>query len=451
MDIDEESIDTAETDAKKANAISCQCHSVSCGNYLARRNQFGSKLLKDLSEDVGHLFNADVFISECELICMRSPVPLHPNGPICGYHRFSWGVDYRPSSMCKCYFHSNNSKGKGVKISWRLYSFLKRKDATFILGSLVCSTCQKKLKSMMQDDESDSEIYDPCESIIDDDERNLRRAKLDNLTSIFGIDRIRYQLKTDVTQVSNQTLNYFRNTHRLMSDRLTDVFCELVAPGLEEQMKKVVLEDKNAEENDSYSTLMHLKESFESCNTRQARISLLTLVPKGYSKKEVSDLFQCSLYEIQKARSISKLYGSCPAPPKKNRSYSRLSVEKCKHFIDFLFTTGLLQEVAYGTTNLKLDSGERVAVSNTILNGLHERAVREYIIHCKELNYDALGRSTLLNVLEKMKPHTRKKLAGVDSFVVEGVEAFEVSKSTSLRQNYFQSDLSVSQRLSENV
>lgn len=68
-----------------------------------------------------------------------------------------------------------------------------------------------------------------------------------------------------------------------------------------------------------------------------------------------------------------------------------------------------------------------MTVSNTILNGVFEQAVNEYRIYCTEVNYEALGRTTLLNMLTKMKPRTRQKLAGIDNFVVEGIEAFEVS------------------------
>lgn len=250
---------------------------------------------------------------------------------------------------------------------------------------------------------------------------------MDKLTEIFEIDRVRFQLTTNVTDVSDTTLNYFRCIHRKLLEKLTDVFCNLVAPGLEQQMKEVI-EDTNVEKNDSKSTLLHLKESFKSCSTRQARTSILTLVPKQYSKVEISGLFGCTIYEITKARSISKRYGKCEVEPKERKVYSRLSLDKCKHFINFLFTTELLQEVAYGTNNLKLDSGEKLTISNTILNGIHEHAVKEYKIHCEELNYEPLCRTTLLNMLKKMKPRTRKKLAGVDSFVVEGVEAFEVSR-----------------------
>lgn len=428
MEVDEKMIDVSDEDITK-NPKNCQLQSSYCGIHSSKRHVQGCTLFKNLTTDVGHLFNADVEITERELICMRAPVCLNPDDLICGQHRFSLGIYYKASSLCGCFLHLPNSRGKGVEISWPMYKFLKSKDSTFILGSLVCYTCQKKLKSKMREEngsESESESYQPSQSIIEDNEKEIRRVKLDNLTDIFGIDRVRFQLKTDVSRVSNRTLNYLRNVHRTLKEKLTDVFCKLVAPGVEDQLK-AVLENGMTEETDSDSTLLHLKESFESCNTQQARISVLTLVPVHYSKKVVSDLFQCSIYEIAKARSICKVYGSCGAENKEKKKYSRLSVEKCKHFIDFLFTSGLLQEVAYGTTSLKLDSGEKMTVSNTILNGIHERAVKEYITHCKEQNYDALGRSSLLLMLNKMKPHTRKKLTGVDSFVVEGVEAFQVS------------------------
>lgn len=293
--------------------------------------------------------------------------------------------------------HPTNSKAKGIKISWETYKIIKRRDHGFILGWLMCKQCLVKLH-LLEDEDSNIDIededYNTSVSMIDDDEKRIRREKLDKLTDIFKIDRVRYQLTSYVSDVSNTTLNYFRNIHRQLAEKLTDVFCSLVAPGLEQEMKKVV-EDTSVEKSDSYSTttLLHLKESFKSCYTKQARTSVLTLVPKQYSKVEVSGLFGCTIYEITKARSIIKRYGACEVEQKERKIYSRLSLEKSKHFINFLFTTELLQEVAYGTTSLKLDGGEKLTISNTILNGLHEHAIREYKIYCEELNYEPLGRT----------------------------------------------------------
>lgn len=234
-------------------------------------------------------------------------------------------------------------------------------------------------------------------------------------------------MQSDIATVSNGTIDYLRSVHHQFTQKLTDVFCRLIAPGQETQLK-TVLEDVKIERSTSESTFLHLKEAFESCTSRQAWLSVLMLVPKEYSKSEVCDRFGCTFYEIEETRSILKQYGACAVQPIKERVYSRLSVAKCRHFIDFLSSTGLLQEVAYGTTKLKLDSGETLTVANTVMNGIREHAVKEYIIHCKELNYDPLGCTSLRKILGKMKAHTRTKLAGVDSFVVDGIESFEVTK-----------------------
>lgn len=416
----------------KADPKNFQFGSSACGNFLPRGERRGCVVLKDLTKDVGHLFNADEELRECDLIFMRSPVPLSYNGLICGIHQYSLGIDYRPSTTCQCFFHPKTSNAKALNISWGTYKIVRERDSTFILGSLICKQCQQKLHELKKEaeielEESKEETKDEsyCAPIIDIDTKENGREKLDILCDIFGMERVRFQLQSNIDSASISTLNYLRYIYKEFRNKLADVFCHLVAPTQEEQLK-VILDDDTETVDECEATLSHLEKAFQSCVTRQARQSVLMLVPKEYSKLQICKRFGCTLHEIRQARSTCKLYGTCSIQPKENRIYSRLSREKAQHFIDFLLTTGLLQEVAYGTTNLKLDSGEKIVVSNTILNGIHEHAIKEYIIHCSELSYHSLGQTTLRKILNRMKPHVRNKLAGVDSFVVEGTEAFEV-------------------------
>ena len=41
--------------------------------------------------------------------------------------------------------------------------------------------------------------------------------------------------------------------------------------------------------------------------------------------------------------------------------------EKIGHFLELLFSRGLLQNVAYGVNKIKFDSGEQLKVANAIL------------------------------------------------------------------------------------
>lgn len=424
---EEESEEESEEKCREECKKKCQFHSEICGNHVLFRDRKGCVVLNELNEDFGHIFGANTVITERDLICMRSEISLDADGLICSNHQFKLGRGYRPSLLCKYREHPTDSRTRGSKVTWELYMYVKALDTNFVLGSLICKVCQKKLRKVMSsedDDNSDDPDFVPEIPFLDDEEKLVRRTQLDSLTSTLGVDRIRFQLTSHIEDVDIKSLNYLRRSHQGMQNRLTDEFCRLVAPGQEAKMKEFLLK----ETNDIDPLITHLKEAFDKCATAKARRAVLTLVPKTYSKPEVSKLFDCSLYEVEKSRAVLKLYGTCGEKPKPDRVYSRLSVEKARHFIDFLFSTALLQEVAYGTTTLKFESGDKLTISNTILNCIHEHAMKEYQIHCKEINYDGLGRSSLLKILKKMKPHVRKKLAGIDTFVVEGIEAFEVNE-----------------------
>lgn len=149
MDVSEED----ENKDPKRDPKNCQFQSTTCGDFLPRRERLGCVTFKDLSDDVGHLFDADVYISEMDLISIRSPIPLIPNGLICGNHQFSLGIYYRPSGRCQCYLHPKTSEAKGEKVSWQLYTFVKDRDGSFILGSLICKLCKKKLRELSRESE----------------------------------------------------------------------------------------------------------------------------------------------------------------------------------------------------------------------------------------------------------------------------------------------------------
>ena len=48
---------------------------------------------------------------------------------------------------------------------------------------------------------------------------------------------------------------------------------------------------------------------------------------------------------------------------------------KCEHFLDFIFTSGILMDVAYGSTNIKYDSGETQTRPHAVLTVRFKHAV----------------------------------------------------------------------------
>ena len=62
----------------------------------------------------------------------------------------------------------------------------------------------------------------------------------------------------------------------------------------------------------------------------------------------------------------------------------KLDVNKCNHFMDFNFSNGLLQNVAYGTYVLKYTNGEKQVVPHAILVARFKHVITYYQIYCDE-------------------------------------------------------------------
>ena len=65
-----------------------------------------------------------------------------------------------------------------------------------------------------------------------------------------------------------------------------------------------------------------------------------------------------------------------------------MNFDKCEHFVDFIFTSGLLQDVAYGVQKLKFDSGNRETIHKAILTSRYSHAITFYKQTCIEVDYE---------------------------------------------------------------
>ena len=99
-------------------------------------------------------------------------------------------------------------------------------------------------------------------------------------------------------------------------------------------------------------------------------------------------------------------------------------INLCKHFLEFIFSSGLLQDVAYGVTKIKYDSGEGQKIAHAILTTKFNHTVGMYHDSCKEMGYKPLSNSSLIRVLHAIKPSQRKCLAGLDDVTAAGMNVF---------------------------
>ena len=110
---------------------------------------------------------------------------------------------------------------------------------------------------------------------------------------------------------------------------------------------------------------------------------------------------------------------------------------KLTTFFDFISRPCFLQDVAYGTRKLKLDSGEQITIPNSIRTVIPSRIVKQYLAFCTESGFKPVGERTLFRILEVCQASQEKSLQGLDYVSTEGSEMFDVLEEAveTLEQN----------------
>ena len=97
-------------------------------------------------------------------------------------------------------------------------------------------------------------------------------------------------------------------------------------------------------------------------------------------------------------------------PVKEKHTRLRLDITKAEHFLDYMFNSGLLQDVAYGVKRLKFDNGTNAKVANAVLTTKYSHAIMLYQNTCEASNYQPLSVQSLFRILRNIKPSQRKCL-----------------------------------------
>ena len=120
--------------------------------------------------------------------------------------------------------------------------------------------------------------------------------------------------------------------------------------------------------------------------------------------------FGCNLYQVKKARQARSASEGLLLPTKEKHTRLRLDMAKAEHFLDYMFNSGLLQDVAYGVNRLRFDNGTNLKVANAVLTTKFSHAIMLYENTCEAANYQPLSVQSLFRILRNIKPSQRKCL-----------------------------------------
>ena len=98
---------------------------------------------------------------------------------------------------------------------------------------------------------------------------------------------------------------------------------------------------------------------------------------------------------------------------------------KTNHFVNFFASENVIQDVAYGTKKLKLDSGDEITIPNVIRTMVPSRIIKQYISYYQETEFKPASERTLYRIIDVCAASKQKSLQGLDYFLTEGAQAFE--------------------------
>ena len=113
------------------------------------------------------------------------------------------------------------------------------------------------------------------------------------------------------------------------------------------------------------------------------------------------------------------------------RSVPRMyfSASQLDHFLDFITSEHIIQELLFGERKLKLSSEKKITVPSVVRKVIPERVIQQYNLFSTETGFAPIGRSTLHNILDVWSASVRNSLQGLDNFTAQGTQAFDYLES----------------------
>ena len=283
------------------------------------------------------------------------------------------------------------------------------------------------------DDTEESDDSDESPMPVDS-RAHESRNQLNRFLQIRDISPVRNPSSVSWKTANERTKRrYLRKARQSISAVL-----EVIAPGASEElwnelcerhMQAVSKESQNegvCRSEKEVKLLEAFAESYLNAQHWSTRRQILSLMADKLSLHELREFIPTiTSYRYNIARRHRLLHGR-PAPVSchENRRI-RIDPAKLEHFVSFITSPHVIQDVPFGEKLLKLSTGEIIRTPNVVRTRIPERIVQQYQQYCYETNFTTMSKRTLLRILDVCSASVRKSLQGLDNFSAQGSQAFD--------------------------
>ena len=290
--------------------------------------------------------------------------------------------------------------------------------------SNVCPESQRP-QSALTSVETPSSVYQPSEGFITPFKGECEatpREKLNSFLASRDISPIRYSMITPWNETSERTKRF----HTRKARQVVMAALEEIAPQSAEMLLSAMGSSKE-DCDDIDSTLMGvLAECYENAAHWSTQRQILSIMADKVSYKVVQRWIpNLTRYRYNIARHHILLHGRGTVVPQVKAARVSIPPEKLDHFIAFITSAHVMQDLPFGEKTLKLSSNAEIKIPNVVRSMIPAQIVKQYESFCYETNFAPMSRSTLCRILQVCSASVRKSLQGLDYVSAEGAKAFD--------------------------
>ena len=263
-------------------------------------------------------------------------------------------------------------------------------------------------------------LYEPP---FAEEENVLPREKLNEFLISRDISPVRHSLETPWAETSERTKRFYTRKARQAVHACLDE----IAPGESETLLSSLIKSAKLEERTIDSSLMEcLSECYNNAEHWSSRRQILSIMADKVNIKDLQRWIpNLSRYRFNIARHHLLLHGRGSKIPSVKSTRMYIAPEKLDHFLSFITSTHIVQDLPFGEKTLKLSSNTEIKVPNVVRSLIPEQIVLQYLSYCSDVGFTPMSRSTLLKVLSVCSASTRKSLQGLDYVSATGAKAFD--------------------------
>lgn len=223
-----------------------------------------------------------------------------------------------------------------------------------------------------------------------------------------------------------------QKTHASKAANVIVAALDVITPGDAGSLWKAVQESKKVDEalgvmphgDEKYMSV--LAEAYQQAETwnnqRQVLSTMADLLSLDEIRKYIPRLTE---HRWKMARGHGRQYGrGAPVPTSRVRRI-RIQEGQLDHFLSFITSPHIVQDLPFGQRYLKLSDGGVIQTPNVVRSMVTSRICQQYVQYCKESSFKPFSEATMRRILSACAATERKSLQGLDYYTADGAKAFD--------------------------